>query len=225
MADPKRDEYLNAERIVNAEKLIDFEEIIIPPGPARDLRWIKNTSSRRGSVDRVPERSRVSRWCHSKYRRSALHDPIVTLPEENSIMSTTARCIATLTLVLAPGPLFAQGSELGQREYLNSCAQCHGASGAGDGVMVEFLSSRAPALTTLQKENGGVFPVARLYGVIEGDAAVGAHGTSEMPAWGERYNAKAQAMLGEMYTSADQEAFVRGRILALIEHVSTLQEE
>lgn len=91
--------------------------------------------------------------------------------------------------------------------------------------MVEFLNSSPPALITLQKDNGGVFPVARIYDVIQGNTAVGAHGTSEMPAWGERYNAKAPAMLGEMYTAADQEAFVRGRILALIEHVSTLQEQ
>lgn len=138
-------------------------------------------------------------------------------------MSTKAGFLIALTLALAPGLLLAQGSELGQREYMNSCAQCHGASGAGDGVMVGFLSSRAPALTQLQKDNGGVFPVAKLYDIIKGSTTVGAHGTSDMPAWGERYNAKAPAMLGEMYSVADQEAFVRGRILALIEHISTLQ--
>ena len=138
-------------------------------------------------------------------------------------MSRKAGFLVALTLALAPGLLFAQGSELGQREYMNSCAQCHGAKGAGDGVMVGFLSSSAPALTQLQKDNGGVFPVAKLYDIIEGGIDVGAHGTSEMPAWGERYNTKAPTMLGEMYSPADQEAFVRGRILALIEHISTLQ--
>ena len=80
-------------------------------------------------------------------------------------------------------------------------------------------------MRTLQKDNGGVFPVATLYRVIEGAGVPGAHGTSEMPAWGERYDAKAPAQLGEMFSPSDREAFVRGRLLALIEHISTLQEE
>jgi len=140
-------------------------------------------------------------------------------------MKTPARIVGVLTFALAPAALLAQGgAELGQREYMNSCAQCHGAAADGNGVMAEFLTKPAPDLTSLQSSNGGVFPVAGLYDVIKGSDMPGAHGTSEMPAWGARYDASTPSQLGEMYSPADRDAFVRGRMLALIEHLSTLQQ-
>ncbi len=135
----------------------------------------------------------------------------------------TAIAVAALTAL--PITAGAQSFELGQREYVNSCAQCHGADGRGDGVMAGFLTGSMPDLTTLQQENNGVFPFAALYGIIDGSDTGGVHGSSEMPAWGMRYNAQAPRMLGEYYSPADQEMFVRGRILALIEYISTLQQE
>ena len=131
--------------------------------------------------------------------------------------------VVGLLALAASSAVVAQ--DLGQREFMNSCAQCHGPDGSGGGVMAGYLMGTLPDLTTLQKDNGGVFPVARLYAVIEGGDAPGPHGTRDMPAWGDRYNAQAPAMLGEIYSSADQESFVRGRILALIEYISTLQVE
>ena len=140
-------------------------------------------------------------------------------------MSLSKKCLLGLLMLGAPAAVMAQGAQLGQIEYNNSCAQCHGPGGKGDGVMAGFLNSTAPDLTLLQKDNGGVFPVSSLYGIIEGSDVAGVHGTSEMPAWGSRYDAQAQFQLGELYSAADQEAFVRGRILALIEYISTLQQE
>jgi mono/diheme cytochrome c family protein len=130
-----------------------------------------------------------------------------------------------LVLVCMPVATMAQGAKLGAQEFANSCAQCHGISAKGDGVMVEFLSTPAPDLTQIQKNNDGVFPVAALFDVIQGSSIPGAHGTGEMPAWGNRYTAKAPSQLGEMYSQADQQAFAQGRILALIEYISTLQEK
>jgi mono/diheme cytochrome c family protein len=128
------------------------------------------------------------------------------------------------SLALAPSASLAQGSELGAREYINSCAACHGADGKGSGVVAGYLTSPLPDLTTLQAGNGGVFPFAALYGIIDGTDTSGPHGTSEMPAWGSRYNSEAPRMLGEMSSPDDLDFFVRGRILALIEHISTIQE-
>ncbi len=135
--------------------------------------------------------------------------------------------IAFMASMIGSAPLgvAAQGYEIGQREYLNSCAQCHGAAGKGDGVIAGYLTQAVPDITTLQRDNGGVFPFARLFDVVSGTAEVGAHGTGDMPAWGDRYSAIAPQMLGEMNAPADTEAFVRGRILALLEYISTLQEE
>ena len=131
---------------------------------------------------------------------------------------------AVILLLLTPALARAEDLSIGALEYANSCAQCHGASGEGDGVIAGFLDTPASDLTTLQQKNGGVFPVARIYEVIDGSATSGVHGTSEMPAWGMRYSAAAPRQLGEYHSDADREAFVRGRILALVEHISTLQK-
>jgi mono/diheme cytochrome c family protein len=132
-----------------------------------------------------------------------------------------------LAVALAALPLTgrAQDADIGQTEYTNSCAQCHGAAGKGDGSMAGLLMTQPTDLTQVQKANGGVFPVKRLYGVIDGTTAVGLHGTAEMPAWGMRYSLNAPEALGPLYATADKEAFVRGRILALVEYISTLQAQ
>jgi hypothetical protein len=127
--------------------------------------------------------------------------------------------------MLLPVPSQGQQFNLGQAEYQNSCAQCHGVDGSGDGPIAGYLSVSLPDLRTLQRDNEGVFPFRRLYEVIDGRAEAAGHGSREMPAWGRRYDAQAPEWLGDYQMPGDREAFVRGRILALIEHISTLQEE
>ena len=134
------------------------------------------------------------------------------------------RLSAIAALVAAPALVSAQDYTVGAAEYANSCAQCHGAAGEGDGVIAGFLDAAPTDLTRLQANNGGVFPVASVYAIIDGSATSGVHGTSDMPAWGMRYSAQAPRQLGDYYTEADRDAFVRGRILALVEYISTLQQ-
>ena len=129
----------------------------------------------------------------------------------------------TIATVLAV-PAAAQDRNLGAAEFMNSCAQCHGQSGKGDGAIAGFLNTRLPDLSLLQANNGGVFPVSRVYSVIEQSVDVGAHGTTDMPAWGVRYQIEADEMLGEFANSGQRQVYVKTRILALIEHLSSLQE-
>lgn len=114
----------------------------------------------------------------------------------------------------------AQGRpDLGKREFENNCAVCHGSDAKGKGVYNNFLKTDAPDLTNLAKRNGGVFPVANTFEIIEG--AGKGHGTRDMPIWGQEYKVKA----GEYYVDVpyNPQAFVSGRILALIEHLNKLQ--
>lgn len=120
----------------------------------------------------------------------------------------------------------AQAISFGEFEYQNSCAACHGASGKGDGPMMEFLQGGTPSnLTILQKNNGGVFPVTTIYEVIEGSEAAGSHGTQEMPIWGNRFRMRVDPADDPTFTPEVTEAYVRTRILSLIEYLSTIQEE
>jgi mono/diheme cytochrome c family protein len=121
-------------------------------------------------------------------------------------------------------------TSMGELEFRNSCAQCHGLSGKGDGPVASSLTTSPSDLTTLQKDNGGIFPVNRVYSLIDGRAAVGAHGTREMPIWGARYSGGMSEEVDPEgtegpFSQMEIEMFVRMRILSLIEYISTLQTE
>ncbi len=110
--------------------------------------------------------------------------------------------------------------DLGKREYESNCIACHGKDLKG-GAYVDFLKVTPPDLTLLSKKNGGVFPLERVYAVIDGRQEVKAHGPRDMPIWGRDYQIKA----GEHYVDMnyDPEAFVRGRIFALIDYLNRMQ--
>jgi mono/diheme cytochrome c family protein len=129
-------------------------------------------------------------------------------------------------LVAVPALGYSQAVEIGKREYLNSCAVCHGDGGKGDGLFVASLKTPPTDLTKIQKDNMGVFPIGRLYEVIDGRGAVAVHGTRDMPVWGDRfkeYNAEVTELSLKYGTPKDFNAFVRDRILALIGYIRTLQ--
>jgi mono/diheme cytochrome c family protein len=129
--------------------------------------------------------------------------------------------LALATVLTVSTAVWAQGKvDLGKREFDTNCASCHGVSGKGNGPLGELLKRSASDLTTLQKRNGGVFPMARMYEIIEG-GGVAEHGTRDMPVWGREYGIKA----AEYYMDApyNHEGYVRARILTLLEYVSRLQ--
>jgi mono/diheme cytochrome c family protein len=128
---------------------------------------------------------------------------------------------AAAALACIPITAAAQASDLGKREYESNCAVCHGKTGKGDGAYVELLNSRVPDLTTMSKRNGGTFPFARVYEVIDGSQFVKAHGTRDMPIWGTDYQIKAAEYYADM--PYNPQIYVRGRILALTEYLARLQ--
>ncbi len=67
--------------------------------------------------------------------------------------------------------------------------------------------SRSPASTTSLQSGG----------------AIASHGTPEMPAWGERYTVDAYLLYDFRIDPTERDAFIRSRILALTEYISTLQ--
>ena len=117
-----------------------------------------------------------------------------------------------------------QKVDLGKREYDASCAVCHGQKGRGDGPYGPLMGKGeigAADLTTLAKRNNGVFPFARVYEFIDGTQTVKAHGTREMPIWGQEYQVEGRVLYGA--GSSQSEVYVRARIMALTEYVYRLQ--
>lgn len=108
------------------------------------------------------------------------------------------------------------------REFLNSCASCHGRDGKGAGYLTRVFRGVDPGdLTQLSKQNSGTFPTERIFEVIDGRAEIAAHGDRKMPVWGDRYMA---AVMREHGPDELNELRVRNRIYALIYFLQSIQE-
>lgn len=127
--------------------------------------------------------------------------------------------MATVSLGLPAG-----AQDLGAIEFANSCAQCHGADGKGDGPVTPHLLNLPPDLTVLSQMNGGVFPLTDVYSVIDGKADVAVHGGRDMPVWGDRYMTEMREDVTAHYSWADARAYALTRVLALVEYLASIQE-
>lgn len=135
------------------------------------------------------------------------------------------RIVLTAAILgIASLPASVSAQSVGEAEYMNSCASCHGASGTGDGPMAGFLTGSLPDLTQLSAGNDGVFPVTKVYSTIDGTMVSGPHGSSEMPVWGNRYQTRGAAVANPDFRDEEAEVYVRFRILALTEYLAGIQE-
>lgn len=129
-------------------------------------------------------------------------------------------------LVLASGVALAQGKpefDFGKHEYDAKCADCHGATGRGDGVNKPYLGRSPTDLTTLSKENRGEFPYERVYEAIDGRQLVEEHVSRDMPCWAEEYLSTAKGDYQDV--PYEDERYVETRLVALVDHVRSLQEK
>ncbi|MCG2626947.1 cytochrome c [Bradyrhizobium sp. WYCCWR 13023] len=126
----------------------------------------------------------------------------------------------------------AEDVDIGKGEFQSSCASCHGVDARGKGPVSAQLRVPPADLTMLAKNNNGVFPTDALYQAIDGTKTVPAHGTREMPVWGERFNpiVNLPHYVDPSYwekAGPDQkpEVVVRKRILAVIDYLSRIQQK
>ena len=106
----------------------------------------------------------------------------------------------------------------GEVEYQSNCAVCHGVEANGDGIMRRYLTVQPANLRELAKNNGGKFPFWEVYHKIDGLTEVPAHGTRDMPIWGDRFRAEAGSDGKAAITQA------AGRILSLTFYLEYIQE-
>lgn len=148
---------------------------------------------------------------------------------------TLLYAVASLAVSMA---IPVQAEELGQYEYLSSCASCHGADASGQGSMAELLNVEVPNLTGLSARNDGEFPMLEVLRIIDGRACgatienrpcprpsreLAGHGRA-MPIWGNRYKDEAVFGDGASKPSENPEAVVLGRILALAYYLESIQK-
>jgi hypothetical protein len=104
-------------------------------------------------------------------------------------------------------------SLVGADNFKSYCAPCHGRDGTGAGPVASALKTRPADLTRLAQRADGIFPAARVEGLVtNGGPNVAAHGSSEMPVWGSTFMALEPS-----------DARVKVRIANLVRYIETLQ--
>ncbi|HVW07788.1 MAG TPA: cytochrome c [Bryobacteraceae bacterium] len=109
---------------------------------------------------------------------------------------------------LTPSP--ATGKEL----YGTFCAVCHGQDARGNGSAAVALKTLPPDLTLLSSRNGGKFPLMKVTHAITGDEIIYAHGTRQMPIYGELFRG-----------IRDEDTFVTLRVSLLTSYLASLQKK
>jgi mono/diheme cytochrome c family protein len=143
--------------------------------------------------------------------------------------TTIIRWIAGVTFTMAIG-LFAGAAlaesavtsydrvlaDMGSENFQRWCASCHGDNGRGHGPTAGALKVRPSDLTHIAARRDGKFPAGEIARFIDGRFEVEAHGTREMPVWGQRFGER----IPEPGVS---DSIVRGRVLVLVEYLKSIQ--
>jgi mono/diheme cytochrome c family protein len=130
--------------------------------------------------------------------------------------------IAAILTVLSFAPSVSAGDKDGgkndvrdgQKYFVRYCASCHGVNGSGDGPVAKSLAKTPANLRLLSDRFGSPLPAAKLAELIDGRDAVRAHGTADMPVWGERLYATGAGERGELGISE-----IIGKIVAYLDTI------
>jgi len=91
--------------------------------------------------------------------------------------------------VIKKAPIQQTDASSGKAMYTSYCAACHGTDGKGDGPASSELKVTPVNLTLLAKNNHGEFPSEHVWAVLHFGTKARAHGTSDMPIWGDLLSA------------------------------------
>lgn len=101
------------------------------------------------------------------------------------ILSLSVALVAQSKPTIKQVPPTRTSASSGAEMYRTYCAVCHGMDLKGKGPASPALKVQATDLTALAKNNGGKFPELKVYNSIRGEVGVAAHGSKDMPIWGD----------------------------------------
>jgi mono/diheme cytochrome c family protein len=110
-------------------------------------------------------------------------------------------------------PIKPTNAASGQEMFTSYCAVCHGPDAKGNGPAASALKVPPPDLTTLAQKNGGKYPSMHVSSVIRGEADLPAHGSKDMPIWGQLF----------LRMSQGHEADVQQRVANLNQYIESIQ--
>jgi mono/diheme cytochrome c family protein len=106
---------------------------------------------------------------------------------------------------------------VGRDVFVRYCGACHGEDGRGDGPAAAVLQPPPADLTRIAQRRGGHFPVAEITAYIDGRRGVRAHGSQEMPVWGERFG---ETLEGDALGEGVTQSYLRW----LVEYLQAIQQ-
>jgi len=103
----------------------------------------------------------------------------------------------------------------GHAAFETYCASCHGVDARGDGPVASVLKVPPPDLTQLKKKFDSVYPSEYVLRTVDGRHQFLAHGTRQMPIWGNIWRED---------STAGSEVKVQARLNSLLHYLETIQE-
>jgi mono/diheme cytochrome c family protein len=130
-----------------------------------------------------------------------------------SLLGTAQQATPTIKNV----PIKQTSPVSGPEMFSTYCAACHGAKATGNGPASPALKIPPADLTTLSQRNHGAFPAAHVSAILQFGVETTAHGTSQMPIWGD--------LMGTLHgTSPDTSMVVHQRIVNLTRYLKQIQQ-
>jgi mono/diheme cytochrome c family protein len=130
------------------------------------------------------------------------------------LTATMAAFWATAALAEEQPPT---GAEAGKIIFRTICVSCHGKDARGGGPVAVSLKTKPANLRLIAHRRSGTFPPEEIGQYIDGRKAPPAHGTREMPVWGN-----------ELATAAPDEQVREQRraqaIEQLVAYLKTIQD-
>jgi mono/diheme cytochrome c family protein len=98
------------------------------------------------------------------------------------------------------------------------CAPCHGKDAKGTGPVAKSLKTPPADLTGIAARRGGSFPAKTIEAFIDGRTDIAAHGSREMPVWGDS--------LAQAVNDKDtREGRIGRAIQMLVQYLETVQKK
>ena len=141
------------------------------------------------------------------------------MPYRRVIYIITGLVVAGVLLQLPAAPQNIPGTSapVGQQYFQQYCSACHGLDGHGNGPVASALKTPPADLTRIAQRRGGQFPEADIAAIIDGRTSIEAHGSREMPVWGQRFS-------DQFGGGAVGDEAVRGHLLVLIDYLKSIQQ-
>ena len=134
------------------------------------------------------------------------------IPILSAILIFAGTATAQAPKILKQTNAHSSGAWSGDQLYREFCAVCHGIDATGNGPAASALKTNPTDLTLFNRRNSSPYPELKLRNLLIQPDAIAAHGSSEMPVWGDIFKS----------ISANR-TFAQMRIDALVRYLATIQ--